>query len=94
MRITPSEVFSFKKFSAYRGTKLLIQNPGRINLKFFVAMFAFFYHISSKIKAAFGGLKEVVRPLHLLTAKFLDTKIPQLSSNISVTQPKGLSICL
>lgn len=33
-------------------------------------------HITSKIKAAFGGLKEAVKLLHLLTAKISDIKIP------------------
>jgi len=57
----------------------------RICQKRFLAYFTnYLSHFSSKIKAAFGGLKEVVRPLHLLTAKFLDTKIPQLSSILSI----------
>jgi hypothetical protein len=54
-----------------------------IRYKFFVALQAFFYHITSKTKAAFGGLKETVKFLHLLAAK-LDAKNPFPSDTFSI----------
>jgi hypothetical protein len=44
-----------------------------------------FYHFyASKIKAAFGGLKETVKFLHLLAASVVKIKNPFLSSGISI----------
>jgi len=73
-------------------------------IKFFTALntlnhFIFFYFfiysswhfVSSKIKAAFGGLKEAVKLLHLLTAKLADIKIPLPSSSLSIAYFFSLS---
>ena len=43
-------------------------------------------------KAAFGGLSETVKFLHLLTAKISDIKNPSLISNLSITLLNDLSI--
>jgi len=80
------ERWSFSSFSIRRFVMANLRTKlpfSTIRYKFFVALQAFFYHITSKTKAAFGGLKETVKFLHLLAAK-LDAKNPFPSDTFSI----------
>lgn len=93
---------SFFTSSAFRGTATRTVIPFinfdirriKMRVEFFFTKFAYsFYHLHLQIKRAlFGGLSETVKSLHLLRAQVLDTKIPFLISNCSVTQILGMSI--